>query len=82
VISYNAIVYENLQLTSSGAVYNNPTLKSLIRSFGNIHSINSSKKIFYYSTKHCGPVKGSLVALIRMGGIIKNFLTIKFKSAK
>lgn len=82
VISYNAIVYENVQLTSSGAVYNNPTLRSLIRSFSNIHSINSFRKIYYYSIKHRGHVKGSVIALIRIGGIIKKFVAIKLKSGK
>jgi GT2 family glycosyltransferase len=80
MISYNARVYENLKLTSDGAVYNNPSLKTLFKSFNNKYSINSFRKTWYYSIKHRGPVLGSLTAVIRMMGILKNFILGKFKS--
>ncbi|HEY4155828.1 MAG TPA: hypothetical protein VGM24_10385, partial [Puia sp.] len=80
MISYNAKVYENVKLTSPGAVYNNPTLKSLLRSFRNRYSINSLDKIFYYSIKHRGTVSGSLIAVLRVAGIIKNFVLVKIKN--
>ena len=80
LISYNAKVYENVKLTSSGAVYNNPTTKSFLNSLKNKYSINSLKKVFYYATKHRGRFNGALIAGLRTTGIVKNFLVMKFKS--
>jgi GT2 family glycosyltransferase len=79
LISYNARVYENVQLTSAGAVYNNPSLRTLFRSFRNKYSINSWYKTRYYAIKHRGPVTGSLIALMRMAGVLKNFALVKLK---
>jgi GT2 family glycosyltransferase len=79
MISYNARVYENVRLTSAGAVYNNPSLRALLRSFRNKYSINSWYKTRYYAIKHRGPVTGSMIALMRMAGILKNFALIKLK---
>ena len=79
-ISYNAVVYENVRLTSEGAVYNNPSLKTLYKSFRNRYSINSFRKIWYYSIKHRGRIPGSLIALLRTTGILKNFVQMKFKN--
>jgi GT2 family glycosyltransferase len=80
MISYNAKVYENVKLTSSGAVYNNPTLKSLLRSFRNKYSINSLHKIFYYSKRHRGFFSGTLIAVLRVMGIVKNFVVVKIRN--
>jgi GT2 family glycosyltransferase len=80
MISWNAKVYENVKLTSAGAVYNNPTAKSLFKSFRNKYSINSLHKIFYYSIKHRGRVGGFLIAGLRVTGIIKNFVMVKIKN--
>ncbi|HVW62561.1 MAG TPA: glycosyltransferase family 2 protein [Puia sp.] len=80
MISWNAKVYENVKLTSSGAVYNNPTAGSLFRSFKNRYSINSLHKIFYYSIKHRGPVSGTLISGLRVMGILKNFVKVKIKN--
>lgn len=80
MISYNAKVYENVKLTSSGAVYNNPTVKSLLRSFTNKYSINSLHKIFYYSKRHRGFFPGTLIAGLRVMGIVKNFVVVKFRN--
>lgn len=79
MISYNARVYENVRLTSAGAVYNNPSFKSLIRSLSNRYSVNSFKKTRYYSIKHRGALAGSLIALLRTLGILKNFALVKLK---
>ncbi len=79
MISYNARVYENVRLTSAGAVYNNPSLKALFRSFRNKYSINSWYKTRYYSIKHRGPVTGFVLALLRVAGILKNYALIKLK---
>ncbi len=79
LISYNAQVYENVRLTSMGAVYNNPSLRTLLRSFRNKYSINSWYKTRYYAVKHRGPVAGSIIALMRMAGILKNFALVKLK---
>lgn len=80
MISYNAKVYENVKLTSSGAVYNNPTVSSLFKSFKNKYSINSLKKIHYYSVKHRGAVSGLFISGCRVMGIIKNFVKVKIKN--
>jgi len=80
-ISYNAIVYENVQLTSAGAIYNSPSFGAFFKSLGNKRSINSFEKIIYYSIKHRGPVKGWMIALIRMGGVMKKFLANKLRIA-
>ncbi len=80
LISYNARVYENVKLTSAGAIYNNPTLGALIRSFKNKYSINSFQKAHYYSIKHRGPFLGSLLSLWRTIGVIRNFALIKLKN--
>jgi GT2 family glycosyltransferase len=79
MISYNARVYENVRLTSAGAVYNNPSLPALLRSFRNKYSINSWYKTRYYAVKHRGPITGSLIALMRMAGVLKNFTLVKLK---
>jgi GT2 family glycosyltransferase len=79
-ISYDARVYENIRLTSAGAVYNNPSLSALLKSFRNKYSINSFYKIRYYSAKHRGPVAGSLISLWRCIGVLKNFIRIKLKT--
>lgn len=79
MISYNARVYENVRLTSAGAVYNNPSLRSLLHSFRNKYSINSWYKTRYYAMKHRGPFTGSLIALMRMVGVLKNFTLVKLK---
>ena len=82
MISFNARVYENVRLTSAGAVYNNPSLRALFRSFRNKYSINSWHKTRYFATKHRGLLTGSLIAILRMAGIIKNFVVIKLKPKK
>lgn len=82
LISYNARVYENVQLTSAGAVYNNPSLRALLRSFRNKYSINSWWKTRYYAVKHRGPLTGSLIAVWRMAAIVKNFALVKWKHKK
>jgi GT2 family glycosyltransferase len=79
LISYNARVYENVRLTSEGAVYNNPSFRVLFRSFRNRYSINSWSKTRYYSVKHRGAITGSLIALMRMAGVLKNFALVKLK---
>lgn len=80
MISYNARVYENVQLTSAGAVYNNPSVKALIKSFRNKYSINSFERVRYYSVKHRGLAFGSLLCLLRTAGVIKNFALVKLKN--
>ena len=82
MISFNARVYENVRLTSAGAVYNNPSLRALFRSFRNKYSINSWHKTRYFATKHRGLLTGSLIAILRMAGIIKNFVVVKLKPKK
>jgi GT2 family glycosyltransferase len=82
MISYNAKVYENIKLTSAGAVYNNPSVNALIKSFRNKYSINSIRKIRYYSIKHRGVALGSLLTLWRTIGVIKNFALVKLKHKK
>ncbi len=82
MISYNARVYENIQLTSAGAVYNNPSVAALIKSFRNKHSINSWHKIRYYSVKHRGLFAGTLLFVLRTMGIIKNFALVKLKNKR
>lgn len=77
MISYNAWVYENVRLTSEGAIYNNPSLRALFRSFRNKYSINSWYKTRYYAVKHRGAITGSLIALMRMAGVLKNFVLVK-----
>jgi GT2 family glycosyltransferase len=79
MISYNARVYENVRLTSEGAIYNNPSLRALLRSFRNKHSINSWYKTRYYAIKHRGPIAGSFIALMRIAGVLKNFALVKLK---
>jgi GT2 family glycosyltransferase len=82
LISYNARVYENVQLTSAGAVYNNPSLRALLRSFRNKYSINSWYKTRYYAAKHRGKLTGSIIALMRMAGVLKNFTLVKLRPKK
>jgi GT2 family glycosyltransferase len=82
LISFNARVFENVKLTSAGAVYNNPSLRTLIRSFRNKYSINSWYKARYYAIKHRGAIAGSFIALIRVAGILKNFALVKLKRKK
>lgn len=82
MISYNARVYENVRLTSAGAVYNNPSLRALLRSFRNRYSINSWYKTRYYATKHRGALTGSLIALARIAGVLKNFTLVKLRPKK
>jgi GT2 family glycosyltransferase len=82
MISFNARVYENVRLTSAGAVYNNPSLRALFRSFRNKYSINSWHKTRYFATKHRGLLTGSLIAILRMAGIVKNFVVVKLKPKK
>lgn len=82
MISWNARVYENVRLTSAGAVYNDPSFLALIRSFRNRYSINSWQKTRYYAVKHRGAIAGSLIALWRMAGVLKNFVRIKLKNIK
>jgi GT2 family glycosyltransferase len=79
MISYNARVYENVRMTSAGAVYNNPSLDALLRSFRNKYSINSWYKTRYFAIKHRGLITGSLIAIMRMAGILKNFALVKLK---
>lgn len=79
MISFNARVYENVKLTSAGAVYNNPSLRALLRSFRNKYSINSWYKTRYYAIKHRGALTGFLIALMRMAGVLKNFTLVKLK---
>jgi len=79
MISYNARVYENVRLTSEGAIYNNPSFRALLRSLRNRHSINSWYKTRYYAIKHRGPVTGSFIALMRFAGVLKNFALVKLK---
>jgi len=79
MISYNAPVYENVRLTSEGAIYNNPSVRVLFRSFRNKYSINSWYKTRYYAVKHRGAITGSLIALMRMAGVLKNFVLVKLK---
>jgi GT2 family glycosyltransferase len=79
MISYNVRVYENVKLTSAGAVYNNPSVSALVKSFRNKYSINSIHKIRYYSIKHRGLILGSLLTLLRTIGVIKNFALVKLK---
>ena len=79
MISYNARVYENVRLTSDGAIYNNPSLRTLLRSLRNKYSINSWYKTRYYAIKHRGAITGSLIALMRMAGVLKNFVVVKLK---
>jgi GT2 family glycosyltransferase len=79
MISFNARVYENVRLTSEGAIYNNPSLRALFRSFRNKYSINSWYKTRYYAVKHRGAITGSLIALMRMAGVLKNFVLVKLK---
>ncbi len=81
-ISYNARIYENIRTTSAGAVFNNPSLAALLKSFRNKYSINSIVKIRYYSIKHRGPVVGSLLTLWRTMGVVKNFALVKLKLKK
>ena len=80
MISYNARVYENIKLTSAGAVFNNPSVNALVKSFKNKYSINSIQKIRYYSIKHRGLALGSVLTLWRTIGVIKNFALIKLKN--
>jgi GT2 family glycosyltransferase len=80
MISYNAVVYENVQMTSDGAVYNNPSLKTLYKSFKNDYSINSFRKTWYYSIKHRGAIAGSLIALLRTMGVLKNYVQHKLNN--
>lgn len=82
MISYNARVYENVRLTSAGAVYNNPSLRVLLRSFRNKYSINSWYKTRYYAIKHRGAMTGTLIALMRMAGVLKNFAASKLNPKK
>jgi GT2 family glycosyltransferase len=82
MISYNARVYENVRLTSAGAVYNNPSLRAVLRSFRNKYSINSWYKTRYYAIKHRGALTGSLIALARIAGVLKNFALVKLKPKK
>jgi GT2 family glycosyltransferase len=79
MISYNARVYENVRLTSEGAIYNNPSLRALLRSFRNKYSINSWYKTRYYAIKHRGAVTGSFITLMRFAGVLKNFALVKLK---
>lgn len=79
MISYNARVYENVRLTSDGAIYNNPSLRALLRSIRNKYSINSWYKTRYYAVKHRGAITGFLIALMRMAGVLKNFAVVKLK---
>jgi GT2 family glycosyltransferase len=78
-ISYNARVFENVKMTSDGAVYNNPSFNKLIRSLANKHSINSFRKTCYYSVKHRGLLGGSVITLLRTLGVFKKFVQIKFR---
>ena len=80
MISYNARVYENIKLTSAGAVFNNPSVNALVKSFKNKYSINSIQKIRHYSIKHRGLALGSVLTLWRTIGVIKNFALIKLKN--
>jgi GT2 family glycosyltransferase len=80
MISYNARVYENIKFTSAGAVYNNPSVNALIKSFRNKYSINSFQKTWYYSIKHRGAALGALLSLWRTVGVIKNFALVKLKN--
>jgi GT2 family glycosyltransferase len=82
LISYNARVYENVQFTSAGAVYNNPSLRALLRSFRNKYSINSWWKTRYYAIKHRGRLTGSLIAVRRMAGVLKNFALVKWRNRR
>jgi len=82
MISYDARVYENIQLTSAGAVYNNPSVKTLVKSLKNKYSINSFQKTWYYSIKHRGAVPGALLSLWRTVGVIKNFAVVKLKNKR
>ncbi len=82
MISYNARVYENVRLTSAGAIYNNPSFRTLLRSFRNKYSINSWDKTRYYAIKHRGAIAGSLIALFRVAGVLKNFALVKLKPKK
>jgi len=82
MISFNARVYENVRMTSAGAVYNNPSLRALLRSFRNKYSINSWYKTRYFATKHRGLLTGSLIAILRMAGVVKNFVVVKLKPKK
>jgi GT2 family glycosyltransferase len=82
LISYDARVFENIRTTSAGAVFNNPSLAALLKSFRNKYSINSIAKIRYYSVKHRGPVLGSLLTLWRTMGVVKNFALVKLKLKK
>ncbi len=76
-ISYNARIFERIELTSSGAVFNNPDVYSFVKSLFNKYSINSAKKTFYYTTKHRGILLGTPITIIRVIGSVKNFLLKK-----
>lgn len=80
MISYNAKVYEEIELTSAGSVYNKPTIKSFFASFKNKYSINSIEKTFYYCIKHKGIIQGSIISIIRLMGIVKNFILLRLKN--
>jgi GT2 family glycosyltransferase len=79
LISYDAHIFENVKMTSGGAVYNNPSFSNLMKSFTNKYSINSFQKTWYYAIKHRGSFAGSLVALVRTLGVFKNFIQVKLR---
>ena len=80
-VTYNAKVFEDIRLTSKGAAYNKPKLDVFIRSWFDIHSINSIHNSMYIYRKHCNKLAIPFFFVIILLGLFKLYF-IKYRSLK
>lgn len=70
-ISWDAIVYENVHLTSKGTAYNNPSFKEFYSSIWNRYSVNSVYKHIKFYMRHGTPIFLPLYLIIIIIGSLK-----------
>ena len=80
-VTYNAKVFEDTRLTSEGASYNKPKFDVFIKSWFNIHSINSIRNSMYIYRKHCNKLVTPIFFTIVLLGLLKLYF-IKYRSLR
>jgi GT2 family glycosyltransferase len=77
-ISWNAVIYNHMNLTSEGTAYRKDNLLKFIKSFFNPYSVNSLQKSGYFYRKHGYPVLLPFYLLYMVLGTMKAYF-FKYK---
>ena len=81
-VCWDAIVYENVRLTSKGTAYNKPSPKEFIKSLFNKYSVNSIRKNIRFYSRHGIPVLLPVYLVILFLGTLKsqiwNYRNVEF----